>query len=428
LNIILDSSLANGRICTIEMQSAIDACEKDGGGTLVFPSGIYLIGTIMLKSNVTLNLEKGAVLLGSENIEDYPESPASFVDAVGHTRGRCLILAHKAKKSAIIGEGEIRGNGAAFFEDSPHHLIRPFLVRLVECEDVTVRGVKLTDAAAWCLHLFNCDSADIDGVDIHNRVNNNNDGIDIDSSCNVRIRRCNVSSGDDAICLKTTGLMPCENILVEDCRVSSDCAGFKIGTESVGDFRNIIVRRCYFEDVFCCMLKITPVDGAQVENVTVEDIEFKNCTGPIFVSLGERLRQYAGVGRTDYSSITNLVLRNIHGSAIDFVLTRTFGGKPWGNALGEIVLSGSPCVKLKNILLQDFDIQMPGNVDYIPENEAPEMGTQYPEFHLFGVLPSHGVFLRHIENIRMENVHISLKNPDVRPKTACQDVDGYITS
>ena len=257
-------------------------------------------------NNSKIILEKNATISGSRNIEDYPDNEASFVDAVGQRRGKTLILANKIKNVSIVGDGEILGNGSGFDMDT-----RPFLIRIVDCENVKIERIKLTDAAAWCLHINRCFDINIKNVSIDSHCNENNDGIDIDSSENVNVENCNIISGDDGICLKTTSERPCKNIFVKDCKVSSGWAGFKIGTESVGDFSHIRVTGCYFYDTLGCGIKIVPTDGANVSDVIISNIQMENCTGPIFIALGERLRSYAGIGRDTLSSIEDICIENV---------------------------------------------------------------------------------------------------------------------
>src|SRR5262249_44281655 len=128
------------RLDTVSIQSAMDACAQAGGGTVLFPAGNYLSGTIVLKSRVTLELEAGATLRGSKNLADYPSHvPAlrSFTDTYTE---RSLIYAEKVENVAIQGRGTIDGQGAAF--EGPYK-VRPYMIRMVDCRDVSVSGVSI---------------------------------------------------------------------------------------------------------------------------------------------------------------------------------------------------------------------------------------------------------------------------------------------
>ena len=119
---------------TKAIQKAIDQCNKNGGGTVEFPAGTYLTGTITLKNNVILNLQAGSKILGSKNIDDYPMSS--------------LIWGNKLKNVGIIGFGIIDGQGVSFQGKKN----RPALLQFVSCKNVTVVGVTLQHPGAWTQH------------------------------------------------------------------------------------------------------------------------------------------------------------------------------------------------------------------------------------------------------------------------------------
>ena len=237
--------LANtDKILTEKIQSAIDECSENGK-TLVFTEGTYKTGTLFFKDNTKIQLEKGAVISGSTSMDDYPDTEASFVDAVGQLRGKTLILAHKAENIEVFGEGEINGCGESFDD-----IRRPFLFRIINSKNVKLDGVKLSNSAAWCLHINDSEHVDVKNITINSYVNENNDGIDIDASKYVNIENCDIVSGDDAICLKTTTLNSCEHISVKNCRVKTGWGGIKIGTESVGDIAHVRIENCFLYDTY----------------------------------------------------------------------------------------------------------------------------------------------------------------------------------
>lgn len=201
---------------TVAVQGAIDACHENGGGIVRVPAGEFQIGTVRLKSHVTLSLDHGARLLGSTDIADYP---TEGLDKPREGRAHCLIYAKGATDVAIEGLGEIDGRG------TPEHFlrtranrretsVRPRLLRMVECERVRFSGVTYRRPAFWGLHLIDCKGVEFDAVTIRFRDNNyNNDGIDLDGCEDVVIENCDIDSGDDAICLKSSK-NPCRNIVV----------------------------------------------------------------------------------------------------------------------------------------------------------------------------------------------------------------------
>ncbi|MEK7754412.1 MAG: glycoside hydrolase family 28 protein, partial [Acidobacteriota bacterium] len=218
------------------IQKAIDACARSGGGTVYFPTGNYLSGTIVLKSNVTLHLSPAATLWGSREIADY--NPPH------------LIYAKAADNITIEGQGAINGNGDAYWEpDFKAKAKRPSpLIELVECRNVRIRDVRIRNTPGWGIHPVDCDGVYIRGISMITDMRGpNTDGIDPDSSRNVMISDSYIETGDDAICLKThSGPTPraCENVTVTNCVLISDDSAIKFGTASHGDFRNCTFSNC----------------------------------------------------------------------------------------------------------------------------------------------------------------------------------------
>ena len=405
---------------TERIQEAIDTCFRQGGGTVVLEAGVYVTGTLQLKSHVTLYLARGALLSGSSRLEDYPDNESCFTDAVGHRRGRALLYAADAEDIGLEGEGSIDGRGGEFPPQHPGHMLRPFLVRLVQCSGVRITGLEFRQSVAWCFHLQECRNVVLEEVKVTNRCNGNNDGIDIDGCSMVKIRNCSLDTGDDAICLKTTGRKSCEQIFVTGCRVTTGWAAFKIGTESVGDFRDIEVADCVFYDVKGCGIKVVPVDGGSVEGLYLHDIRMINCTGPVFFSQGERLRRYFGEYKEQPGKISHVRLERIKAHAVS-AKGGMYRGKPWGNARGCVVFSGLRNLPMEDVVLKNCEFDMPGGVIEEVHGNVPEMGEQYPEFHLFDPLPCWGMYLRHIDGVRCDGVKMSCRETDVRPMTAGED-------
>lgn len=404
---------------TAAIQKAIDTCAAEGK-ILVFSPGTYYTGTLLLKSGLHMILEAGAQILGSTNMADYfAYSP--FVDAVGVTRGKALIMAYDADNVTVEGSGTINGNGKNVVYEND----RPFLFKLEKSRNVTVRGIRLEGSVCWCLHIDRCKNVLADHVTIYNRGLENNDGIDIDASENVLIDGCDINCGDDAICLKSTSVQPCRNIHAKNCRVSTNWGGFKIGTESAGDFSDIIMEDSYFYDVMGGGIKIVPVDGGNVRNVIVRNITMDNCTGPIFIATGSRNREYLGQTNENHSEIHNVLIENIKADVIKAPLHGFYFGEDWGEALGGILMSGTPEKKIEGITLRNLQLDLPGGfTEEKTEYHVREMNDMYPEFHRFDPVPAKGVYIRHAENIKLENVQLTYKKDDTRAEMYVEDATG----
>jgi hypothetical protein len=233
---------------TTAIQSAIDAAAAQGGGTVTVPPGVYLSGTIFLKDNTTLDVQSGAKILGSPNIEDYA------VMTWGHNKDRQprhLIVGKDARNIAIIGGGTIDGNGPAFWEDfdpaeDPQwKMAKPLkispMVEIQDCQDVRIKDVLLLTGGGWTLHLYDSDRIQVQGVKIINDLfAPNGDGIDISGCHDVTISDCIIKTCDDAICLKTmVDTRDCKRVTVTNCVIECSCAALKIGNETFRDIKQV---------------------------------------------------------------------------------------------------------------------------------------------------------------------------------------------
>jgi len=397
-------------IDTSAIQRAIDAASLAGGGTVTIPPGRYVIGTLRLKSNITLRLEEGATLLGSLNPSDY-QLVEPFTDAVGAARGYGLIACVDAHNVAIVG-GRIDGRGAELQATIPGKdkppAARPFLVLCVRSTDLKIQQVKLLNSSAWTMHLFQCSGVTVDRVSIRSLGLANNDGIDVDSSSNVSIAQCTIETGDDAICLKTTSPKPCRDITVANCTMTTRCAAFKIGTESAGDFSNIRVTGCHVILANLGAVKLLSVDGAHISNVLVEAMRVDDADTPIFLRLGAR-------GRTFRPGDTALPPGTLSGITIrDMQVARA-------RRVG-ILIAGLPGHPIEDIALDNISIALTGDaVTQIPPEPA-ELPATYPEVRMFGAaLPAFGLYGRHLRNLRTASVKITGPDGDARPEQLLLD-------
>ncbi|WP_044206875.1 glycoside hydrolase family 28 protein [Flammeovirga sp. OC4] len=408
---------------TTSFQQAIDACAKEGGGTVRVGEGIFKIGTIFLKDNVKLWVTEGAKIIGSENPMDY-KSIAPFVDATGQPRGKCLIGAEKAKGIAIYGKGIIDGQGKMFLYKNMNATLeklgvlkekrkpliadRPFLIRLVGCEDVNVSQITLRQSSAWTLHFFQCKNAVVEGIKIYSHAHRNNDGIDIDSSTDIFIKDSNIDAGDDAVCIKATSPLPTQNVEVENCTLKSDWGAIKFGTESMGDFKDIHIHDCTINETLGGGIKILSVDGANIENIVIEDIKMYGVDMPIFVRLGERLRTYRNAPKEQVGSMKNILLKNIYAEVLPANKTRV--ASPSG-----ILMTGTDQHRIENFRMEKIEIKMESaGKKEDKNNEVPTLETKYPEYIPFGVLPAYGMYARNIKNITIKNLHFHQDGNDQR--------------
>ena len=419
---------------TTSIQSAIDQCSKEGGGTVYVPPGNFLSGTIILKSHVSLYLEAGAVLLGSTEIKDYPEiypefrsyTDVNYVD-------KSLIYAEKVVDISIWGRGTIDGQGEEDVFDLPgreNYKKRPYLIRMVECKQIKISDINIINSPMWVQHYLACDDLSIDGISVNSLVNHNNDGIDIDCCKRVRISNCDISSGDDAIVLKATAPRDCEQVCISNCVLRSQCNAIKLGTESVGGFKDILVNNCAIYDTRLAAIAIEMVDGGTAERIQLHNISAQGTRGGIFIRLGNRARHHLALGSgggTKYHFKENEklekpgmgIMRDI--SISNFMCT----------GVDEIACSitGIPDYYVENITMRDIQISYNNRGDSGPFNTVvPENESEYPEYSMFGKLPAYGIYSRHVRNLSFYNIRFTYENEEVRPALIFDDVQGILLS
>ncbi|MDR1718668.1 MAG: polygalacturonase [Dysgonamonadaceae bacterium] len=398
---------------TTALQLAIDDCSAKGGGTVSLSPGEYLTGTIFLRKNVCLNLEKGATLSGSRNETDYP----------GTGRRKALIFAEYADNISITGEGVIDGNGDAFTQENnaPN---RPTLVLLLDCNSVNVSGVTMKNSGFWTFRFVRCDGVDIRKVMVNGHANWNNDGFDIESR-NVTISDCVLDTDDDAICFKSEDAnYVVENCTVTDCKISSNCNFIKFGTASAGGFRNIKVSNCQLskcsKSVFRFWEKSVPgvtnpvtgisgialevVDGGFMEDVTVSDIEMNDVQTPVFIRLGKRQT-------SNNSYLKDILIENIKANTVSLIASS---------------ITGVPGLRVQNVVVRNADLHLKGGGKAADTQVVvPEAEASYPENRMFGVmLPAYGFYLRHADNIVFDNVKLTIEGSDERYAYFADDVTG----
>ncbi len=478
------------------IQRALDAAAAVGGGTVLLPQGTYLSFTLHLRSHVTLHLEAGAILLAATPSPelggyDLPE-PNRWGDELqyqdfGHSHWtNSLLVGEELTDIAITGPGLIDGRGllrhatytTAEGDPGPNGTAAPGTrvtlssghgdtvadplghgnkaIALRQCTGVTLRDFRLLRGGHFALLATGCTDLTID----HLLIDTNRDGLDIDGCTHVRITNNWVNSPlDDAIVLKTSyalgELRHCEDITIEHCTVSGYDIGtvldgtygsttthapdrdgptgrIKIGTESNGDFRNIIIRDCTFRR--SRGLALETVDGATIEDVAVERLDLEEVTNTaLFLYLGNRARGPAG---TPVGALRRVVIRDLHARRVD-------GRFP-------LLLTGQPDHPLTNITLENISIETTGgltladvaaqsdehvNAFFLRTDEpgvtgprgtgatdVPERPRAYPEPSMFGLLPASALFARHVTGLTLRNVTVNHTRPDERPPVLLQHV------
>jgi hypothetical protein len=404
-----------------------------GGGTIVFPAGTFLTGTIYLKSNVTLQLEAGATILGSTELADYPENapprPAGRLEW-----GRfALICAENQHDIAIIGQGRINGQGhhpnftkkdliARGWSKDDAYRKRPYGLSFVHCRGVRVEGVTLEDLAMWCEDYLDCDDVVVHGVTVDSMKNDyNNDGIDIDGCRNMRVSDCHFRTGDDSICFKSS-YTACENIVITNCTGTSLANGVKFGTASAVGFKNITISNLTFDRIGASGIALEIVDGGTMEGVALSNITMREVSSAILIRLGNRAARW--VNDQDKPGVGTL--RNV---SIDHVvaLVRERDARPLASSI-----TGLPGHPVEDVSLSDIRIisqraHARAEAD-IALAAIPEAEKAYPENDMFGPLPAYGLFVRHVRGLKLRNVDVSFTETDFRSALVCHDVEDLVVN
>jgi len=411
-------------LVTHEIQKAIDEAAQEGG-VVVFPSGKYLTGTIYLKSNITLRLEKGAIMLGSTDLAHYPENLPNYNFFRKGVIKRTLFYAENLENITLMGEGTIDGQGSFFKEPDDKSIssysVRPYIIWMIKCKNVKVKGLKLQNSALWMQHYLACENLFIHDIEVYNHSNKNNDMMDIDGCKDVIISDCRGDTDDDGITLKSTHAQPNENITITNCLISSHCNAIKCGTESNAGFKNITISNCvirpskdrqviYGKPDGISGISLEVVDGAEMNGVNISNIIIDGPAVPLFVRLGNRARGYdKKLPKPSVGSIQNISISNI----------TAFNAGMYGSSI-----TGIPGHRVKNVSLENIRIfYSGGGSKEDASKEVEEKIRSYPEATMFGKLPSYGMFIRHAEHISISNIQFHLDSQDYRSAFFVEDIN-----
>ena len=409
------------------IQRAIDDVAASGGGTVRVPKGTWETKPLFLKSNITLALDEGAVVLGSTNIADY-----------ARTDGVCpaLVSAQDVTNVTVIGRGAtFDGRGDRFYEkyasgaDQPKKT--PMMMKFARCRNVHLEGFTYRRSGSWGIHLMNCDGVHVKGLTCFNHFNQCNDGIDIESR-NVLIEDCDIDADDDSLCFKAESdkNFIIDNVTVRNCRLATTCNFIKFGTGSYKEWRNILIENCTLHRASVAHrfhwdqrkvpgvkapisglagLALELVDGGRMQNVTIRNITMEDGVGtPLFIRLARRHPNTDGGG----SYFKNVLVENVK------ML------KPAESRIASSI-TGVPGMRLSGVTVRNCDFLFPGGgtAAEAADHNIPEVEKGYPEYFGFGfkALPAYGIYLRHVDGVKLENVKLRLASPDRRLATVYAD-------
>lgn len=390
------------------IQNAIDECSKLGGGIVVLEGAkTYYSSSLILKDNVNLHLEKGAILKASSDLNTYFRPNEEKKDEGIYKIGTpvtlkpsyVFIYAKDANNISITGDGIIDGNCYAFVKRVDKYYVtgdfypRPTMIYVEHCNHISFTNITLQNAPFWTLHPAGCDDVLISNIRILNPLDvANSDGIDPDHSSNVRIIGCHIICADDTICLKSSlgnnEYGPTENIIISNCTLTSTSAAIKIGTEGAGNFKNILVSNCIISSsnrgISIQIRDQGNVENASFSNIIIETRRFSEhwwgTAEPISITTHNRDEN------TESGTIGNISFNNII-----------------CDCENGVFLSGSEKNKIKNIRMNDVHLKLSSKTKWEKGmyDLRPGVGKGIEK------TKSAGFMIRNVDNIKLENCSVT---------------------
>ncbi|MBI5035249.1 MAG: glycoside hydrolase family 28 protein [Chloroflexi bacterium] len=383
------------------MQRAIDAAANTRGGTVFVPAGNYVVGSIFLRDNITLHIDAGAVLLGSQNIADYPIVTMRWEGVTRPTHAP-LIAGDGLRNIAVTGRGTIDGRGEMWWKlhraktlDAP----RPRLISFANCTNVLIEGVTLLNSPAWTINPVRCENVTIDKVTINNPADSpNTDGVNPDSCRNVHVSNCHIDVGDDCVTIKSgietearELLVPCENITITNCTMVHGHGGVVIGSEMSGGVRNVVISNCIFVGTDRGIrLKSRRGRGGIVEDIRVTNVVMTDVLCPftmnLYYHINARGNKYVSDKQPQAVTQDTPIFRRIHYSHI------TARNSQYAAAF----LYGLPEAPIEDVSFDDVSIAMADDA----ASGEPDMADDIP------AMQRAGFFARNVRRLRLRDVRI----------------------
>ena len=421
---------------TAALQAAIDTCNREQGGTVLVPAGVFVIGTVELKSNVTLHIAAQGKLLGSADGKQYHAAEAIPLsgDSTLNDGNVGLLFAVNAENVTVEGPGTIDGQGAQF--RSPSRGVpspagiggshRPYHLLFHRCKNLAVRDIFLKDSAFHSVRIIQSSYVQLERIHIYNRVNHNNDGFHFISSQYVHVTNCDVECQDDACALFGS----CKFVTVSNCSFSTRWSVFRFGG---GEAENITVSNCLIYETYGCPIKMRCGPGSRFENMSFSNLVMKNVTGPISIGLGPRgpRRQPANATAGDAATnappadaesnappgiVRNISFRGIHATVTvpvplpDVAFVSNYNPGEIKSCIG---LNGVEAF-IENITFDDVHVTFPGGGTR-EEAAVRDVPKIVGEYYQAGVFPAYALFARNVRGLTMNNVRFAVAGSEARP-------------
>jgi polygalacturonase len=450
---------------TKAIADAINEVSKKGGGTVVIPRGIWLTGPVILKSNINIHTEEGAIVIFSSDKDLYPLIETSF-EGTNTVRCTSPIYGKDLENISFTGKGIFDGTGQVWrpvkkekltesqwkelvksggivskdgkqWYPSESYLkgqnisemnvpsklnrledykdikdfLRPVMVSLVNCKKILLDGPVFQNSPAWCLHPLMCEDLTIRNITVRNPwFSQNGDGLDIESSKNVIVQNCNFDVGDDAICIKSgkdadgrKRARPTENLIIRNCIVYHGHGGVTIGSEMSGGVKNMYVSGCTFIGTDVGLrFKSNRGRGGVVENIFFSDILMINIPNQAIAFN----MYYAGISVSELLAVSRNIEKGTETTPPVTEETPQFRNISIKNltckgASQAVLLQGLPELNLENIVLENIDIESDNGVTLMDVNGITIKGMRLIS------KKSPALFFLNSQNVDIERLNLS---------------------
>ena len=419
-------------------QAAVDACHAAGGGTVLVPSGTYLLGTVVMRSHVHILFEDGARILGSADFQhDYlPREPFEgdkFQDDSHSFFDHSLFVVKDCCDVGFSGHGTIDMQGIFTDTTQGQYYRTVKIFAMCRSRDILLADLTLLRACDLAVWLADCERVRIKRLSLDVLV----DGISPDGCRDVVISDCVIVADDDALVFKSSfalhRFIACENIAVRNCVISSNASAIKIGTETNGDFRNISITGCVIRNVRRAGIALESADGANLRGIVISGITMQCVATPLFIRLCRRLRAPKG---TPVGSIRDVIISNLTADTDGSAYKTHFLYLPGQQLVGPTckpfpfasMIMGLPDHPIENLTLRDIRICVEGGKT--PEDALPlplpEKEEAYPDVNMFGWdkhLPVSCLIMRHVRGLQERNIVLRTHKEDTRPICLREDVE-----
>lgn len=462
-----------GVLSTEAIQKALDdAAGKKG--TVVISGGAYTSGTLSIHSDTTLYIESGSSINASKDLSKFSDAFIKAVDAENITicgGGRInangeyfVYLPHERPLTTPLGYTKLPpvltdpmgspSDTSRFkyreriryaedkWNEGKENIPRPMYTLWIRgCRNADIHNIIIRDSLDWSLSIDMSENVTVKDIVIdNNRHVANTDGIDIMSSKHVRVKHVFVSTADDGLCIKAPMVQghdsinvenskmkmgPAEDIEIDDAVVISVMNSFKIGTETYFDIKGVKCTNCLFmlPDIFpggVSGISIESADGSNISDIHLKNIKMKNIAVPVFISLCRRCK-FGFLSDADRKekakggSVSGITIENVEADGMESSCIIT-GFKDDEGYTGRI-----KDVEIKSLKATYLDNEE--RLEILPEIR--ENVTDYPESNALGDMPSYGFYIRHTENVKLENVEIKPRSMNTREMIITEDSEGF---